>query len=177
MSLNTKPQVSLGLVSHLRGSLTSTPGQRRTAWASGVPRSTSLAFSHHRSSFPQVDGTKPLTHRFSGTVNTEAGIFVAPLISLLPCHLNLHNTKLLSSYSKTLSPRGIPPGNYLLQSRQIQNRGQPSWIKIFSKRYCTLEPATLVDTNSTPTYTPGTRRHDLYPLLFNPIFSFEWAPR
>ncbi len=104
MSLNTKPQVSLGLVSHLRGSLTSTPGQRRTARASGVPRSTSLAFSHHRSSFPQVDGTKPLTHSFSGTVNTEAGIFVAPLISLLPCHLNLHNTKLLSSYSKTLSP-------------------------------------------------------------------------
>ncbi|MFB3062782.1 MAG: hypothetical protein ACE10C_15580, partial [Candidatus Binatia bacterium] len=42
--------------------------------------------------------------RFSGTVDTEAGIFVAPLISLLTCHLNLNNTKLLSSYSKTLSP-------------------------------------------------------------------------
>lgn len=104
MSLNTKPQVSLGLVSHLQGSLTRTPGQRRTARASGVPRSTSLTFSHHRSPFPQVDGTKPLTHRFSGTVDTEAGIFVAPLISLLTCHLNLNNTKLLSSYSKTISP-------------------------------------------------------------------------
>jgi len=143
--------VPLGLVSHLQGSLTRTPGQRRTARASGVPRLTSLAFSHHRPSFPQVGGTKPLTHRFSGTVDTEAGIFVAPLISLLTCHLNPHNTKLLSSYTKTLSPRGIPPGIDLLQSRQIQNRGQPSWIKIFSKRCCTLEPATLVDTNSTPT--------------------------
>ena len=80
----------------LRGRLV----QRRTARASGVPRSTSLAFSHHRSLFSQVDGTKPLTHRFLGTVDTEAGVFVAALILLLTCHLS--SISIISNYYQVI---------------------------------------------------------------------------
>ena len=51
-----------------------------------MPWTTSLAFSHHGSSFPQMNFAKPLADRFARTVDTETRFLMTLLISLLSGH-------------------------------------------------------------------------------------------